>query len=404
LGGGGYVLSDMSINFGLIQGNSALTDAGGIFVLQSVQLLKPTFLNNTATHGIGGGLLVGSAITGNGGVFQSNRSAFGGGGMYVTGSVSLKTPQFISNANSELQGGGLFVGGSAVITAGLFQGNDSHSGGGGARIDGPATISATQFLGNHSHAASSGAGLNVGGAAVLAGNLFMLNEANGLSSGGGASFSGDLTSTGDRFISNTARDDGGGLLARAGLTVTGDVFSGNASQQSGGLFATAAANGRIANTLFADNVASDTLSGGAALRLSLTSTVALLNNTFSNASATTATAVVAQGPVLVSNTILVGFGVALSGTGILEDHNLFFANGANTLGAASGGHSFTADPLFVNAAGGDDHLTSGSPALNAGVDDGLTTDFDGDPRPIGAGFDIGFDEFVTRLFLPFLMR
>jgi hypothetical protein len=51
-------------------------------------------------------------------------------------------------------------------------------------------------------------------------------------------------------------------------------------------------------------------------------------------------------------------------------------------------------------------LAANSPARDAGVDVGLTKDFDGDPRPIGAGFDIGFDEFVllNKLFLPLVMR
>jgi len=40
------------------------------------------------------------------------------------------------------------------------------------------------------------------------------------------------------------------------------------------------------------------------------------------------------------------------------------------------------------------HLASGSPLIDAGACTGAVTDFEGDPRPSGAGCDIGADEFV----------
>ena len=58
----------------------------------------------------------------------------------------------------------------------------------------------------------------------------------------------------------------------------------------------------------------------------------------------------------------------------------------------------------MNPSAGDYHLGSGSAALDAGVDAGMTTDFDGDPRPIGTGFDIGFDEAPLKVYLPVLLR
>jgi len=49
------------------------------------------------------------------------------------------------------------------------------------------------------------------------------------------------------------------------------------------------------------------------------------------------------------------------------------------------------DPAFAGA--GDYHLTANSGAIDRGVDAGVGTDLDLDLRPIGAGFDIGADEF-----------
>jgi hypothetical protein len=49
------------------------------------------------------------------------------------------------------------------------------------------------------------------------------------------------------------------------------------------------------------------------------------------------------------------------------------------------------DPQFVAPSSNDFHLATDSPARDA-VDTGPATDFEGDPRPQGARYDIGADE------------
>lgn len=66
-------------------------------------------------------------------------------------------------------------------------------------------------------------------------------------------------------------------------------------------------------------------------------------------------------------------------------------------GRLSGVANFEDDPLFVDAANGDFHLTntetSRSPAVDAGLNSGqVSTDFEDDPRPTGERADIGADE------------
>jgi 4-hydroxy-3-polyprenylbenzoate decarboxylase len=49
------------------------------------------------------------------------------------------------------------------------------------------------------------------------------------------------------------------------------------------------------------------------------------------------------------------------------------------------------------------HLTSGSAAIDAGVEADVTTDIDENPRPIGRP-DLGADEWGTRVYLPLVLR
>jgi hypothetical protein len=77
---------------------------------------------------------------------------------------------------------------------------------------------------------------------------------------------------------------------------------------------------------------------------------------------------------------------------------LWYGNTANTGGA---GAATVMNPIIGNPAFAPDgyHLTSRSAAIDAGVDASITTDVDGDPRPIGRP-DLGADEWGTKVFLP----
>ncbi len=74
------------------------------------------------------------------------------------------------------------------------------------------------------------------------------------------------------------------------------------------------------------------------------------------------------------------------------------ANG-NDIGASTGtvlgAGNISTDPLFVNLAGGDVHLTAASPCRHTGITGlGATTfDYEGDPRVVGPATDMGADEF-----------
>ena len=73
--------------------------------------------------------------------------------------------------------------------------------------------------------------------------------------------------------------------------------------------------------------------------------------------------------------------------------NCVFRNGGNPWRPKDPGDVWGLNPLFVNEASGDYHLQDGSPCIDKGTDLGPSMDFDGIPRPQGAGYDMGAYEY-----------
>jgi hypothetical protein len=86
------------------------------------------------------------------------------------------------------------------------------------------------------------------------------------------------------------------------------------------------------------------------------------------------------------------------GSGVVFDHNAFSGNPSFTIDFTGGSSDYTYtesatasyDPLFAAPTSGDFHLQASSPAIDTGMTIAeVTTDFDGTPRPQGAGYDLG---------------
>ncbi|MCA1554271.1 MAG: hypothetical protein LC737_07835, partial [Chloroflexi bacterium] len=219
--------------------------------------------------------------------------------------------------------------------------------------------------------------------------------------------------TGTQFLSNSATSIGGGALFSGDASLTNTIFLGNSASDGGGLWYgnnNVPRLGRIANSLFARNQA--TGAGGAAeIALANSGTTRILHTTIADSALNPKPAIVSiTGTLGITDSIIVSHNVGISvtrGSGY-EDYNLLFGNTTNTFGAVtSGGHDVFLNPQFVNPAADNYHLSSSSPAIDAGTNVGIAFDIDGEPRPIGAGFDMGYDErngVAFKLYLPLVVR
>jgi hypothetical protein len=93
---------------------------------------------------------------------------------------------------------------------------------------------------------------------------------------------------------------------------------------------------------------------------------------------------------------------------VTATHTLLFGNATDSGGGTvlSTNEITGSAPRFVDPPGRDYHILVGSPAIDAGTPvPWLQTDIDGNPRPIGARYDIGADEFPWRVtHLPLVVR
>jgi hypothetical protein len=90
---------------------------------------------------------------------------------------------------------------------------------------------------------------------------------------------------------------------------------------------------------------------------------------------------------------------ASDGGTVSGSHNLLYQTDGSLDPADFPDDLVNLDPRFTDPASDDYHLLPGSPAIDTGLNLGVTSDLDGDLRPQGGGYDIGADEFVPALVL-----
>lgn len=222
------------------------------------------------------------------------------------------------------------------------------------------------------------------------GNTLEGNQSTGIGEGWGGGLMvfdhHDLLLSGNRLLSNWAGLGGGlHISSDSTFTMTNNIVAGNICWYGGG-------------GLALDTSAGETITG------------TLLHNTFAANNlgyGEGQSAIYAHDPdvtlVLTNNLIYShAYGVIVVPTSTVWLYNtLFYANDSDTSGS---GEIYNTDPItgqdpLLDASY---HLSAGSPAIDAGVDAGVSTDIDGDPR-VGSP-DVGADEAGFAIYLPLVLK
>ncbi|MEJ2722644.1 MAG: right-handed parallel beta-helix repeat-containing protein, partial [bacterium] len=285
----------------------------------------------------------------------------------------------ITNCIAEYNGGGFVALGPTTITGCTAAYN---SGSGFAITYGTVDHCVSQY-----NATTQGAGMRVQGDATVTHCAIIGNtasqEAGGVYAGTGSPSFVDCL-----FMDNSCNTRGGGIFAGfgSGASVTNCLFLGNHSGfAGGGWHSMEGCNGRLTNVTFYGNTAE---SGGA------------IGVDF--------------GCPEIHNTVAWGNGAdpvanAYGGTPTFY-HSLIEGSGGSgawdSAFGTDGGGNIDGDPLFVDAPGGNVRLSLESPVIDAGnnaAPNVTATDYDGNPRIVGAAIDMGAFEFAcpaaSRIFV-----
>jgi len=285
-------------------------------------------------------------------------------------------------------------GSSAVVSDCVFRGNSTEGSGGGTyNEESRSTLSRCTF--------SSNSAWDGGGISNRADNLriadCLVSENTAGFRGGGMYNHGSYPEVKNCMIRGNSSSEGGGVYNNmygyyeGSVTMTGCTFIGNSTTGAasawgdGGAMYNYCGSQMLINCLFAENAAED-YGGG---MLNVWSETTMINCTLSGMESDSAAAIfIDESHTRATNCIFwdVDGGIA--------DYDGFETIAyCNVLGGWQGVGNIDADPLFVNAAGGDFRLREGSPCINTGdnsaVPGWVTTDLYGNPRIAEGTVDMG---------------
>ncbi len=415
-GAGAGLLAAAAVDMtgGLVQGNTCSGCYGaGVSVSTSAVVSGTTFINNTGAVR-GGALDTFHGLTVQNAWFQGNTSTGFGGAVYGDSTVTISDSTFYTNT-AGYQGGALFAFGSATLTRLVVSGNVATDEGGGLAFAGAATLTDSRVVRNQSLLATGG-GITAAGTLTLVNTDVLTNAAS--TRGGGIYARGDLSVSASTIRANTADRGGGVAFDSPGNAViqASEIVSNTARMVGGGLLVSGtladASDVTLDNVVLAANAApadgDDLAFFGPG-----TARVTGRHNTFvaeveGDGTGISLGSQTANESLQLTNSIFHGYAIGVDVgsltatttlTGVLWSNVTVPTQTANSpITVVS---AVTGAAAFVDAAAFDYHLSDGSAAFNQGVATALTTDIDGEARPLYGTSDLGADELnlATNLVL-----
>ncbi len=300
-----------------------------------------------------------------------------------------------ANVVLDAQGAGrvIDINGSITPTVRCFTLTGGHANtGAGINVNSAsATIASNIITGNV--ADSYGGGINVESAGVvITANAVLSNSAT--NGGGGIELNGTTATLGNNRIAENRATYGGGLeLDRASVTATANLVIHNQSSSAWMISGGEGYRLVAVNNAMVDN-------GGTAFRI-YSYHADLVHNTIVSNTGNAVEGYYTATLVLTNNVIAYNTGAGIftgSGGSAVATYNLFWGNGSDPI---TGTHAVLGSPALL--ADGY-HIGPSSAAIDRGAATWLTTDIDGNPRPIGPLPDIGADERRMYVYLPMILR
>jgi predicted outer membrane repeat protein len=372
-------------------------DGGGMHNDNSSPLVSNCLFNNNQVYFDGGAMRNvnnSNPIVENCTFFYNSAKDYGGGMADSENSSPTVAHCTFTKNSAGLEGGGIrsISVGQQYVTFCTFSENSAMRGG-GIRNYCETIVMDCNFYGNYNtsgYGDPKGGGIYISNDTSLVTNcVFTVNSS--LGEGGGMFLNNfnDYSATVSNciFNNNQAYWSGGGIYVEGGSsTITNCTFTMNYAKGGGGM-AFYKNNPTVTNCTFCENEAEN---GGGGLRFYDSDSV-MINTVLWNNSAP-------EGPEMWLGKGIKNSKVTISYSDVKGGEVNVYVDYPSILNWGAG--MIDADPLFVDEADGDFHLTYLSPCKDTGDNSVVTELFDpeGDPRIAYGNVDMGSDEFYTHLY------